>query len=340
MPSVINLTLICYLLVTTFARSELYIVYTGRSSKTYELLNFIHSKDVVHVYEHGFTGFAVELSQNEAHLVAQVPGVVSVFRDRVLKLHTTRSWSFLDNQELLATSTFTNSTDKGADVIIGVVDSGVWPESKSFNDQGMGPVPKRWKGTCEATEDFPASSCNRKIIGARNFYKHNQTARDYFGHGTHTASIAAGAAVSGVSYYGLAAGTAMGGSPNSRIAIYKACDSLGCSQAAMLAAMDAAIHDGVDIMSLSIGEGYTDIWTDPVAIGGFHAVEHGIMVVCSAGNYGPTSSSVVNFTPWLTTVAASNIDRQFIANVVLGNNRVIKGVGIQFSGLSSLQHIR
>ncbi|XP_074347706.1 CO(2)-response secreted protease-like [Apium graveolens] len=323
MPSVINLTLICYLLVTTFARSELYIVYTGRSSKTYELLNFIHSKDVVHVYQHGFTGFAVEMSQNEAHLVAQVPGVVSVFRDRVLKLHTTRSWSFLDNQELLATFTFTNSTDKGADVIIGVVDSDY-----------MGPVPKRWKGTCEATEDFPASSCNRKIIGARNFHKHNQTARDFVGHGTHTASTAAGAAVSGISYYGLAAGTAIGGSPNSRIAVYKACHYLGCSEAAMLAAMDAAIHDGVDIMSLSIGEGYTDIWTDPVAIGGFHAVEHGIMVVCSAGNFGPTSSSVINFTPWLTTVGASNIDRQFFANVVLGNNRVIKGVGIQFSGLS------
>ncbi|XP_074325751.1 CO(2)-response secreted protease-like [Apium graveolens] len=164
----------------------------------------------------------------------------------------------------------------------------------------------------------------KKIIGAMNFYKHNQTARDYFGYGTHTASIAAGAVIPGVFYYGLPTGTAMSGSPNSRIAIYKVCDSLGCSEAAMLLAMDAAIHNGVNIMSLSIGEGYTDIWTDPVAIGGFYAVENGIMVVCSAGNYGPTSSSVVNFTPWLTTVGASNIDQPFIANVVLGNNRVIK----------------
>ncbi|XP_074348817.1 subtilisin-like protease SBT4.12 [Apium graveolens] len=77
------------------------------------------------------------MSETEVDLVAQVPGVVSVFQNRMLKLHTTRSWSFLENQELLATSTFTNSTDKGADVIIGVVDSGVWPESKSFNDQGF-----------------------------------------------------------------------------------------------------------------------------------------------------------------------------------------------------------
>ncbi|KAL8098808.1 hypothetical protein AgCh_031509 [Apium graveolens] len=77
------------------------------------------------------------MSETEVDLVAQVPGVVSVFQNRMLKLHTTRSWSFLENQELLATSTFTNSTDKGADVIIGVVDSGVWPESKSFNDQDI-----------------------------------------------------------------------------------------------------------------------------------------------------------------------------------------------------------
>lgn len=110
---------------------------------------------------------------------------------------------------------------------------------------------------------------------------------------------------------------------------------MGCSESAMLAAMDATIHDGVDIMSLSIGEGYTDIWTDPVAIGGFHAVEQGIMVVCSTGNYGPTSSSVINSTHWLTTVGASNIDRQFFTNVVMGNNQVIMGGGIQFSSLST-----
>ena len=97
----------------------------------------------------------------------------------------------------------------------------------------------------------------RKIIGARNFDKSNQTCKDFLGHDSHTASTAAGAAVAGVSYYGLSAGTAIGGSPNSRIAVYKACQSLGCSESAILAAMDAAFHDGVDIMSLSPGEADT-----------------------------------------------------------------------------------
>ncbi|KAK1357846.1 Subtilase family protein [Heracleum sosnowskyi] len=152
----------------------------------------------------------------------------------------------------------------------------------------------------------------RKLIGARRFDPRNHTCRDADGNGSHTASIAEGASVPGVSYYGLAPGTVIGGSPTSRIAMYKACCGGGCYSSAM----DVAIHDDVDIMSLSLGSIpiYTvNIWTDPIAVGAFHAVEHGIMVVCAAGNGGPLPSSVVNFAPWITTVGASTIDRQVFA---------------------------
>ncbi|XP_017224916.1 CO(2)-response secreted protease [Daucus carota subsp. sativus] len=340
--------LICtllFLIITNVTSHDVYIVYMGgkgtsKSGSLREdqarLINSVQNRTaLLHVYKHGFTGFAVHASEEEAKLLAAQPGVLSVFRDKTVPLHTTRSWTFLEHQhDSLSATSHSGSTANGSDIIIGVIDSGIWPESKSFADEGMGPVPERWRGTCEETKDFPASSCNRKIIGARNFDKLNQTCRDFFGHGSHTASTAAGAAVFGVSYYGLAAGTAIGGSPNSRIAVYRACGQpLGCYGSAILAAMDAAIHDGVDIMSLSLGEADTDIRIDPVAIGGFHAIEHGIMVVCSAGNLGPTNSSVVNSAPWLTTVGASSIDRQFVASVVLGNNQVIKGSAIQFSHL-------
>ncbi|WOH14254.1 hypothetical protein DCAR_0933771 [Daucus carota subsp. sativus] len=316
-----------FLIITSVTSDNVYIVYMGGkgTSKSGSL-----REDQARLM------YSLQ-NRTEAKLLAAEPGVLSVFPDKTVPLHTTRSWTFLEHQhyfgDSISATSHSGSTANGSDIIIGVIDSGIWPESKSFADEGMGPVPERWRGTCEETKDFPASSCNRKIIGARNFDKHNQTCRGFFGHGSHTASIAAGAAVAGVSYYGLAAGTAIGGSPNFRIAVYKACQSLDCSESAILAAMDAAIHDGVDIMSLSLGEADTDIRTDPVAIGGFHAVEHGIMVVCSAGNLGPTSSSVVNFAPWLTTVGASSIDRQFVAGVVLGNNEVIKGSAIQFSHL-------
>ena len=176
--------------------------------------------------------------------------------------------------------------------------------------------------------------CNRKIIGARSYDVDESSVikyhspRDMIGHGTHVASTAAGSEVQGVSYYGLAAGTAKGGSPGARIAMYGVCSPHnGCRGSSILAAFDDAIADGVDVLSLSLGTPSflnPDIINDPIAIGAFHAVQHGITVVCSAGNDGPTPGSVVNAAPWILTVAASTIDRDFESDVVLGDNKVIK----------------
>lgn len=180
--------------------------------------------------------------------------------------------------------------------------------------------------------NFNSSNCNKKLIGAK-FYKDEdgstteQTARDSIGHGTHVASTAAGSTVNSASYYGLAEGTAKGGSPNSRIAMYRVCSEQGCRGSTILAAFDDAIADGVDVMSLSLGApafAQPDLDSDPIAIGAFHAVEKGITVVCSAGNDGPDSTTVSNSVPWILTVAASTIDRDFESDIVLGGNKVIK----------------
>lgn len=151
--------------------------------------------------------------------------------------------------------------------------------------------------------------------------------RDSVGHGTHTASTAAGSRVNDASYYGLAQGIARGGSPSTRIAAYKACSEEGCSGATILKAIDDAIRDGVDIISISIGLNslfQSDFLSDPIAIGAFHAEEMGVMVVCSAGNDGPDPYTVVNTAPWVFTVAASNIDRTFQSTIVLGNGKTLQ----------------
>lgn len=175
----------------------------------------------------------------------------------------------------------------------------------------------------------------RKLIGAR-FYDTSESddtetedgsPRDSEGHGSHVAATAAGSIVQGASYYGVAAGTAKGGSPTSRIAVYKVCSSEGCLGSAILAAFDDAIADGVDVLSLSLGspiEYEPELSSDPIAIGAFHAVEQGITVVCSAGNDGPSRETVVNAAPWIVTVAATTIDRDFESDVVLGGNKTIK----------------
>ncbi|XP_004292936.1 PREDICTED: subtilisin-like protease-like [Fragaria vesca subsp. vesca] len=350
--------------------SRVYIVYMGSAApnsltsttaslrtdhaRLLTLLTRRKGNALVHVYRHGFSGFAARLSEEEALLMAQKPGVVSVFPDHLLKLHTTHSWDFLKYQTELEINSFPNSISenndaagddtppdsKGSDTIIGIIDTGIWPESESFNDKGMGPIPSRWKGTCMKGPDFTSSSCNRKLIGAR-FYNSdeliadNDSPRDLVGHGTHVAGTAAGSVVPGASYYGLAAGTAKGGSPGSRIAMYKVCTAQGCSASAILAAFDDAISDGVDVLSLSLGSTsyQPDLSSDPIAMGAFHAVERGIIVVSSAGNDGPNRETVANFAPWLLTVAASTIDRIFQSNVILGANKVIQGEGINFSSL-------
>ena len=156
------------------------------------------------------------------------------------------------------------------------------------------------------------------------------TARDYDGHGTFTASTAAGSFVENANYYGLAKGTARGGpaSSSTRIAMYRVCGlDYGCPGVQILAAFDDAVKDGVDIVSISIGvssSNQADFMKDAIAIGAFHATQKGILVVSSAGNEGPDSQTVVNTAPWIFTVGASSIDREFQSNVVLGNGKIIQ----------------
>ncbi|KAI3431997.1 uncharacterized protein J3R85_007656 [Psidium guajava] len=332
-----------------------YIVYMGAAASTNGSLRYEHTQllsslkrkgiTLVHRYSHSFSGFAARLSEEEARSIAQKPGVVSVFKDPLLQLHTTRSWDFLKYQiDLEIDSSPSSDSDlptQEYDTVIGIMDTGIWPESKSFDDKDLGPIPPRWKGKCMEGDDFRESNCNRKLIGAR-FYVDpeeataDRTPRDTVGHGTHVASTAGGSAVPGASFYGLAAGTAKGGSPRSRIAIYRVCSQEGCRGSAIMAAFDDAISDGVDVMSLSLGASamaIPEVPRDPIAIGAFHAAENGIIVVCSAGNDGPNAGTVVNAYPWILTVSASTIDRDFESDVVLGGNKVIKGEGINFSNL-------
>lgn len=183
---------------------------------------------------------------------------------------------------------------------------------------------------------------DRKIIGARWYIKGYEaefgklntsdgveylSPRDASGHGTHTSSTAAGVQVENASFKGLAKGIARGGAPSAWLAIYKICWSTGgCSSADLLAAFDDAIFDGVDLLSASLGS-YPPLPTyvdDVLAIGSFHAVAKGISVVCSGGNSGPYSQTVINTAPWLITVAASTIDREFPSTIIMGNNQTIQ----------------
>ncbi|KAF1898012.1 hypothetical protein Lal_00032774 [Lupinus albus] len=277
------------------------------------------TNSLIHSYKRSFNGFTAMLTNRQKEKLSQMEGVVSVFPSRNLQLHTTRSWDFIGFPKSVKRSRAIES-----DVVVGVIDTGIWPESDSFNDQGFGPIPKNWKGTCAGGKNF---SCNKKLIGARFYVV--ESARDINGHGTHTASIVAGNNVPNASFYGLAQGTARGGVPSARIAAYKACAELECSNDAIMAAFDDAIADGVSFLSVSLGGSYAVPFDeDPIAIGSFHAMERGILTVNSASNNGPRPSTVSSVAPWILTVASSTIDRSFIDKVILGKGKTLIGRSI------------
>nr|GMD44448.1 subtilisin-like protease SBT4.15 [Ipomoea batatas] len=204
--------------------------------------------------------------------------------------------------------------------------SGIYIDSPSFNDKGIGPPPSKWKGRCQTGLNF--AGCNNKVIGAQAFNLldiNNQTSSpaDFEGHGTHTASTVAGSLHQGASLYGLLNGTARGGVPAARIAMYKACNDGECADVDILAAFDAAIADGVDILSVSLGGSPSNYNEDPVAIGSFHAMQKGILTSCSAGNEGErgVGPTVTNVAPWIFTVAAASTDRHLETDVELGDGR-------------------
>ncbi|XAR63130.1 Cucumisin [Bertholletia excelsa] len=286
-------------------------------------------ESLVYSYRKSFNAFAAKLYAAEADELSSMDDVLHVFKNQYHKLHTTRSWDFIG---LPLTARRHLGTE--SDIIVGVMDTGSTPQSESFSDKGFGPPPAKWKGSCAHFANF--SGCNNKLIGAKYFKADKVddpddilSPIDVDGHGTHTSSTAAGNLVQGANLYGLAQGTARGAVPAARVSIYKVCwSSSGCADMDLLAAFEAAIHDGVDVISISVGGVTGDYVSDSIAIGSFHAMKKGVITVASAGNEGPSLESLSNHAPWIFTVAASGIDRGFRSKVVLGNGRTISGIGV------------
>ena len=310
------------------------------------VLQGVGASKKLYSYGYVFNGFAAELTDAQAQQLALSKGVLTVSKDEVRAMDTASTPTFLG---LAGDNGFWAKTGaKGEGVIIGMVDSGVWPESESFSDR-MGTNGNAtqdgkldyvqlpgWHGRCVPGDQFDASNCNQKLIGARYYNAgwggnaainakwpgaEYNSPRDWGGHGTHTASTAGGNA--GVTVTGPAAafGKISGIAPRARIAAYKVCWSTeafqgGCFNSDSVAAIEQAVADGVDVINFSIS-GSTTSFRDPVEIAFMYAADAGVFVAASAGNSGPTTGTVAHPSPWLTTVAAGTHNRTAVGSALV-----------------------
>ncbi|XP_047331642.1 cucumisin-like [Impatiens glandulifera] len=285
------------------------------------------SPKLIYSYKNNLYAFVALLTNDEVQKILLMKGVISVFPNKINHILTTRSWDFIGFPQTVKRQNMVES-----DIIIGVLDTGIWPESNSFIDEGFGPPPSKWKGSCEGLTNF---TCNNKIIGARYYNKDKdfkkddiESPRDTDGHGTHVASIIAGGLVS-TSFYGLSNGTAHGGVPSCRIAVYKVCWSSGCLSSDIMTAFDDAINDGVDIISYSLGQDIvSNYFNNVLYIGSFHAMTKGILTTMAGGNDGPGMGTIGNISPWALTVASSRTNRKFITNLKLGDGTTLEGISV------------
>jgi subtilisin family serine protease len=294
-------------------------------------------------YEYTFNGFAARLTEAQASKLRGSAGILSVERDVIVESDTATTHRFLGlDAENGLWSQLGGTGAAGENVIVGVLDSGFWPEHPSFTDRtGAGPSGQEgklgyqqipgWHGKCVPGEAFSASDCNQKVIGAQYFLagigepreEEFRSPRDYNDHGSHTASTAAGNfGVPSVLAGSPPVGAITGMAPRARLAIYKVCwqnAAGGCSaaQSDSVEAIDQAVRDGVDVINYSISGTQTS-FLNSVEQAYFNAAAAGVFVATSAGNSGP-APVVAHPSPWLTTVGAATHNRAFTGSVKLGD---------------------
>ena len=309
-------------------------------------------------YAFSFNGFAAKLTDAQAAAMAKQDGVVAVSEDELMTADTATTPAFLGISnpgglwDQLGGVGDKKTSGAGDGIIIGVIDTGIWPENPSFSDRAADgkllfqQIPG-WHGVCEANGktdgSWNANLCNQKLIGARHYnagfggdagvaatlpWEFNSP-RDYNGHGSHTTSTAGGnngvnIPVTSLNLSGMA--------PRARVAMYKAlwhqADGTGSGFTSdLVAGIDQAVSDGVDVINYSVS-GSTTNFLHPAEVAFLNAADAGVFVATSAGNSGPGSSTVAHPGVWETTVAAGTHPRSATGSVTLGNNVTYTGASV------------
>ncbi|WP_310385672.1 S8 family peptidase [Roseateles sp.] len=326
------------------------------------LLATVPSAEVTHQYQVVFNGFAAQLTDAEVRKLKKNPDVALIMADSISQPMTSYTPTFLGLDKIPGGLWEQNGgkSKAGEGMIIGLIDSGIWPENPSFADRVDGngvpthdmsgtlaydAPPAKWTGGCDVRPGIVAANCNNKLIGIRSYRSAAQTfapqefdsGRDATqgaggGHGSHTASTAGGNNGVLASSAGNPLGSVSGIAPRARIAAYKVCwkgttaNNGGCAGSNTVAAVEQAVKDGVDVLNYSIGPtagGGT--FQDAAVLAFLGASNAGVFVAASAGNSGPSTAPAANLGPWHATVGNSTHNRLYSGTATLGNDTKVVG---------------
>jgi hypothetical protein len=323
------------------------------------VLSAVGAGDKIYSYSYALNGFAAVLSAAQAEALRARDDVVRVWQDEIRQPTTDSTPDYLGLR-----GSVWDVEGKGEDIIVGILDTGIWPEHPSFSDQydfsfapgdsgkrnlAYGPPPADWHGSCQSGERWSQNHCNNKVIGARYYvagFGHGSSgilpseflsARDSDGHGSHVASTAAGNegpqnTLDGDPVSGIA--------PRARIAVYKVCwDDIidpnggGCFTSDSAAAIDQAVADGVDVINFSIG-GASTVFAGADDIAFLFAANAGVWVATSNGNAGPGAQTTGTpaGVPWITAVGASQDNEVFNLAVAVNAPGGILGDKVALEG--------
>ena len=287
--------------------------------------------NVLYEYYAALNGVAIDLTLAEVAKVAALPNVRFIEPDREHELHTFAGPEWMGAGAIWDGLAGIPGT-RGEGIVVGIIDTGINPTNPSFadiggdgydhtNPNGAG----NYAGVCNPADPSfdPTIPCNDKLIGIWGFPTVNGgNPVDFDGHGSHTGSTAAGNVVNeGVAVVTTDSGysvsrTISGVAPHANVIAYAAC----CTGAALSAARDQALIDGVDVINYSIGSTAEtgDIWNDAESIQWLSLRSAGVFVATSAGNSGNGSETIGSpgDAPWLTTVGASTHDVAYLTSVV------------------------
>ncbi len=325
----------------TTADAQAYRAYVTQQLQSFatQARQAVPSARIIHNYDVVIGGVSMIIPADQVDTIANLAGVKKVYMDTMRYPLTDASNTFIGSPTLWTSLGGQESAGEG--VVVGVVDTGIWPEHPSFSDpdpsgKPYSAPPASWKGTrCDFNTDAPntgapAFQCNNKLIGAAEFLdtykaltgldpKEFDSARDDNGHGTHTTSTAAGNANVHATLLGIDRGLISGVAPRAHVAAYKALGALGGYSSDLSAAINQAVADGVDVINYSVGGSSSDPYNDTDALAYLDAYAAGVFVATSAGNSGPGANTVGSpgDAPWVMTVGASTSDRNFISTLTV-----------------------